>query len=252
MPITFITGASSGFGKACAEKFAANHYDLIICARRGDRLEKLKADLESAFGIKVIILVFDVRDKMDVEKQINTLSGTWKIIDVLINNAGLAAGRDLFQDGNIDDWETMIDTNLKGLMYVTKFLVGGMMERKSGHIINISSLAGLEVYKMGNIYCASKHAVTALSKGLRMDLLPYGIKVTNISPGLAETEFSIVRFKGDEAKAKNIYAGYDALKPEDVADVVFFAASRPAHVNLEEITILPTAQSDAGTVFKKT
>ncbi len=251
MPIAFITGASSGFGKACAEKFAAHQYDLIICARRGDRLENLKADLESRYGVNVIALVFDVRDKMDVENQINTLSGTWKNIDVLINNAGLAAGRDLFQDGNIEDWETMIDTNLKGLMYVTKFLVGGMMDRKSGHIINISSLAGLEVYKMGNIYCASKHAVTALSKGLRMDLLPYGIKVTNISPGLAETEFSIVRFKGDEEKAKNIYAGYDALKPEDVADVVFFAASRPAHVNLEEITILPTAQSDANTVIKQ-
>ncbi len=251
MPIAFITGASSGFGNACAEKFASQKYDLIICARRRERLEKLKDVLEQSFGVKVIVLVFDVRDKMDVEKQINTLSAEWKNIDVLINNAGLAAGRDLFQDGNIEDWETMIDTNLKGLMYVTKFLVVGMMEKKSGHIINISSLAGLEVYKMGNLYCASKHAVTALSKGLRMDLLPYGIKVTNISPGLAETEFSIVRFNGDEEKAKNIYSGYDALKAEDIADVVYFAASRPAHVNLEEITILPTAQSDAGTIYKK-
>ena len=251
MPIAFITGASSGFGKACAEKFASQKYDVIICARRGERLEKLKEGLEKSFGVKVIILIFDVRNKMEVEKQINTLSAEWKNIDVLINNAGLAAGRDLFQDGNIEDWETMIDTNLKGLMYVTKFLVGGMIERKSGHIINISSLAGLEVYKMGNLYCASKHAVTALSKGLRMDLLPYGIKVTNVSPGLAETEFSIVRFNGDEEKAKNIYSGYDALKAEDIADVVYFAASRPAHVNLEEITILPTAQSDAGTIYKK-
>ena len=251
MPIAFITGASSGFGRACAEKFASQKYNLIICARRGERLENLKDALEKSFGVKITVLVFDIRDKKEVEKQISKLSTEWKNVDVLINNAGLASGRDLFQDGNIDDWETMIDTNLKGLMYVTKFLVGGMMERKSGHIINISSLAGLEVYKMGNLYCASKHAVTALSKGLRMDLLPYGIKVTNISPGLAETEFSIVRFKGDEEKAKNIYSGYNALKAEDIADVVYFAASRPAHVNLEEITILPTAQSDAGTVFKK-
>lgn len=251
MPIVFITGASSGFGKACAEKFASQKYDLIICARRGDRLEQLKVKLEADYNVKVYILVFDIRKKLEVEQQINSLPSEWKNIDVLINNAGLAAGRDLFQDGDVEDWEKMIDTNLKGLMYVTKFLVGGMMEKKSGHIINISSVAGLEVYKMGNLYCASKHAVTALSKGLRMDLLPYGIKVTNISPGLAETEFSMVRFKGDEEKAKNIYAGFEALKAEDIADVVFFAASRPAHVNLEEITILPTAQSDANTVLKK-
>ncbi len=250
MPIAFITGASSGIGKACAEKFASQKYDLIICARRDDRLQKLKVALEKSFDVKVLILVFDVRNKREAEQQISSLPTEWKNIDVLINNAGLAAGRDLFQDGDVEDWETMIDTNLKGLMYVTKFLVGGMMESKSGHIINISSLAGLEVYKMGNLYCASKHAVTALSKALRIDLLPYGIKVTNISPGLAETEFSLVRFKGDEEKAKNIYEGYDALKAEDIADVVYFAASRPPHVNLEEITILPTAQSDAGTVFK--
>lgn len=250
MPIAFITGASSGFGKACAEKFASSKYDLIVTARRHERLEKLKADLENKYAVKVYILVFDVQNRKDVESEIGSLPQEWKNIDILINNAGLAAGRDHFQDGKIEDWETMIDTNLKGLMYVTKFLVGGMIERRRGHIINISSLAGQEVYPQGNLYCASKHAVTALSKGLRMDLLPYGIKVTNISPGLAETEFSIVRFKGDEEKAKNTYTGYEALRAEDVADVVYFAASRPAHVNLEEITILPTAQSDSRTVNK--
>ncbi len=170
---------------------------------------------------------------------------------MLINNAGLAAGRDAFQDANPDDWEAMIDTNLKGLLYVTKAVVPTMMQQRSGHIINVSSLAGREVYPQGNVYCASKHAVTALSKGLRMDLLPYRIKVTNISPGLAETEFSLVRFKGDADKASQVYAGYEPLHPEDIADVIFFAATRPPHMNLEEITLLPTAQSDSRTVYKE-
>ncbi len=251
MPIVFITGASSGFGKACAEKFAANNYSLILNARRNDRLLILKTYLEKKYGVEIICLPFDIRDRKETEKQINSIPDAFKNIDILINNAGLAAGRDFFQDGDIDDWENMIDTNLKGLMYVTKFLVANMIKNKSGHIINVSSIAGQEVYPQGNLYCATKHAVTALSKGLRMDLLPYGIKVTNISPGLAETEFSMVRFKGNKEIAKKVYEGYEALKAEDIADVIYFAATRPAHVNLEEITILPTAQSDSRTVVKE-
>ena len=250
MPIVFITGASSGFGKATAEKFAQAGYQLILNARRLDRLEALKTHLVASYGSQVLLLPFDVRNREEVAQQLDNMPAAWQKIDVLINNAGLAAGRDAFQDGSMDDWELMIDTNLKGLMYVSKWVVKGMMEQKSGHIINISSLAGQEVYPQGNLYCATKHAVTALSKGMRMDLLPYHIKVTNISPGLAETEFSIVRFKGDTEKASKVYEGYQPLQPEDIADVIFFAASRPAHVNLEEITILPTAQSDSRTVNK--
>ena len=250
MPIVFITGASSGFGKATAEKFAQAGYQLILNARRLDRLEALKTHLVATYGSQVLLLPFDVRNREEVAQQLDNMPAAWQKIDVLVNNAGLAAGRDAFQDGSMDDWELMIDTNLKGLMYVSKWVVKGMMEQKSGHIINISSLAGQEVYPQGNLYCATKHAVTALSKGMRMDLLPYHIKVTNISPGLAETEFSIVRFKGDTEKASKVYEGYQPLQPEDIADVIFFAASRPAHVNLEEITILPTAQSDSRTVNK--
>lgn len=251
MPTVFITGASSGFGKACAEKFAANGYKVIINARRTERLEELKTQLEEKFKTAVHIAAFDVRDKDAVKDAIDNIPGNMQKVDVLINNAGLAAGRDLFQDGATEDWEQMIDTNLKGLLYVTKFLVPAMIERKSGHIINVSSLAGQEVYAMGNVYCASKHAVTALSKGLRMDLLEHGIKVTNISPGLAETEFSIVRFHGDVEKANKVYEGYKPLQADDIAEVIYFAATRPTHVNLEEITILPTVQSDSRTVVKK-
>ena len=250
MPIVFITGASSGFGRATAYKFAAAGYNLILNARRAERLQELQADLTSKFGVSCCLLPFDVRNQSEVAAAIDNLSENWAKIDVLVNNAGLAVGRDTFQDGSVSDWEAMIDTNLKGLMFVTKHVVPGMVERKSGHIINVSSIAGQEVYPQGNLYCASKHAVTALSKGLRMDLLPYGIKVTNVSPGLAETEFSIVRFKGDTEKAAKVYEGFQALQAEDIADVIYFAASRPAHVNLEEITILPTAQSDSRTVHK--
>ncbi|MFN0276558.1 MAG: SDR family NAD(P)-dependent oxidoreductase [Chitinophagales bacterium] len=250
MNIAFITGASSGFGRACAEKFAENGYAVIVNARRKEKLGELKTELEKKYNASVYISVFDVREKEEVEKAIKDLPENLRQVDVLINNAGLAAGREFFQDGLIEDWEQMIDTNLKGLMYVTKFLVEGMIERKRGHIINVSSLAGQEVYAQGNVYCASKHAVTALSKGLRMDLLQHNIKVTNISPGLAETEFSIVRFHGDAEKAKKVYEGFTPLKAEDIADIIYFAATRPAHVNLEEITILPTAQSDSRTVVK--
>ncbi len=251
MAVVCITGASSGFGKACAERFAAAGYALILNARRAERLQTLCRDLEQKYAVRTLALPFDVRDLQAVNAAFASLPDDWRAIDVLINNAGLAAGRDAFQDGQMEDWETMIDTNLKGLLYVTKAVVPGMIEHRSGHIINVSSLAGQEVYPQGNVYCASKHAVTALSKGLRMDLLPHRIRVTNISPGLAETEFSLVRFKGDAVKAEQVYAGYEPLHAEDIADVIYFAASRPPHMNLEEITILPTAQSDSRTVIKK-
>ncbi len=250
MKTVFITGASSGFGKACAELFAKNGFNLILNARRLERLQELKAHLEEAHQSKILLLPFDVRSREAVSEAVESIPANFKRIDILINNAGLAAGRDLFQDGDVDDWEMMIDTNLKGLMYVTKAVVDQMIQQGSGHIINVSSLAGQEVYPQGNLYCATKHAVTALSKGLRLDLVQHGIKVTNISPGLAETEFSLVRFKGDEEKAKKVYEGFDALTAEDIADVIYFAATRPPHVNLEEITILPTAQSDSRTVVK--
>ncbi len=251
MAIVCITGASSGFGRASALKFAAAGYQVILCARRKERLDALSEQLEKSFSIPTYVMPVDVRDAAAVKIAFEQLPEHWKQIDVLINNAGLAAGRDAFQDANPDDWEAMIDTNLKGLLYVTKTVVPTMMQQRSGHIINVSSLAGREVYPQGNVYCASKHAVTALSKGLRMDLLPYRIKVTNISPGLAETEFSLVRFKGDADKASQVYAGYEPLHPEDIADVIFFAATRPPHMNLEEITLLPTAQSDSRTVYKE-
>jgi len=221
MPIIFITGSSSGFGKACAETFAAHGCDIIINARRRDRLEALKTTLEKKYHVSIHICDFDVREVAAVQHAIESLPEHWKHIDVLINNAGLAAGRDLFQDGSIADWEQMIDTNIKGLLYVTKCIVPHMINRKNGHIINVSSLAGLEVYAQGNVYCASKHAVTALSKGLRMDLLPHNIKVTNISPGLAETEFSVVRFHGDTEKAKKVYEGFTPLKAEDIAEIIY-------------------------------
>lgn len=251
MNTILITGASSGFGKACAIKFAAAGYKVILNARRADRLESLAKMLRDRFFSQVLVLPFDIRDKDSAQRSITNLPDTWSSIDILVNNAGLAVGRDPFHEGEINDWEAMIDTNIKGLIYVTKFVVNGMIERNSGHIINVSSLAGHEVYPQGNVYCATKHAVTALSKALRMDLLPHRIKVTNISPGLAETEFSIVRFKGDTEKAGWVYDGYQPLSAQDVAEVIYFAATRPPHVNLDEITILPTAQSDSRSVNRE-
>lgn len=247
----FITGASSGFGKACAELFAKAGYNLIVNARRTERLEELKTDLISRYSVDVLILAFDVREKEAVFQNITTLESPWNTIDILINNAGLAVGRDYFQDAELDDWERMIDTNIKGLLYVSKAIIPFMQNAGSGHIINVGSLAGHEVYPMGNVYCATKYAVTALSKAMRMDLLPHHIKVTNISPGLAETEFSIVRFKGMREKADEVYKGFTPLSAMDVAEIIFFAASRPAHVNIEDVVILPTAQSDSRTVLRE-
>ena len=251
MKTILITGATSGIGRACAEIFARNGYRLIITGRRKEKLDLVATELKEHYQAEVLALAFDVRNQKEVEENLSELPAPFKDIDILLNNAGLAVGRDPVDTGVIDDWERMIDTNVKGLLYVTRAIVPGMVERQGGHIINISSLAGQEVYPQGNVYCATKHAVTALSKGMRQDLVDHGIRVTNISPGLAETEFSIVRFKGDEQKAEAVYRGFEPLHPEDIAETIFFAATRPPHMNLEEITILPTAQSDSRTVVRK-
>lgn len=247
MKTVLITGASSGIGEACAHTFARENYNLILTARRLDRLEKLKQNLENSYKVNVQILEFDVRHKEETLHAINRIDSN---IDVLINNAGLSLGLDPFFDGNIDDWETMIDTNVKGLLYVSKAVANKMIAQKSGHIINLGSIAGKESYPNGNVYCSTKAAVDSLSKSMRMDLLPHGIKVTAIHPGAVETEFSIVRFKGDEERAKNVYKGFEPLHPEDVAEVIYFAASRPANVNINDLLLMPTAQASA-TLFNK-
>ncbi len=240
-----ITGASAGIGEACAHIFAKNNFRLIITARRKDRIEHLKTVLEKEYQAEVHTLVFDVRNKIEVENAINSLPTEWGKIDILLNNAGLSLGLEPLQSGNTDDWETMIDTNVKGLLYVSKIVSKSMIENKSGHIINLGSIAGKESYPNGNVYCATKAAVDSLSKSMRMDLLTHGIKVTAIHPGAVETEFSIVRFKGDIDRANNVYKGFEPLHPEDVAEVIFFCASRPAHVNVNDILVMPTAQASA-------
>ncbi len=245
-----ITGASAGFGEAIAYRLATDNYRLILSGRREDRLEKVKNLIVKQSNAEVITLAFDVRDKQAVNDSINNLPSNWKDIDVLINNAGLAVGLNPIHEGEIDDWERMIDTNIKGLLYVTRVVAPQMVARKCGHIINIGSIAAKEVYPNGNVYCGTKHAVDALSKGMRIDLLPYGIKVTAIHPGLAETEFSIVRFKGNEERAKSVYMGYTPLYANDIADIASFVISRPEHVGINEIVVTPTAQ--ANSVFKHT
>lgn len=245
-----ITGATSGFGEACAKIFARNGYNLIITGRRKDRLTNLKTELSSP-NVNVIELCFDVRNEDEVNAAVGTLNKEIrKNLCILINNAGLAVGRGPIEVGLTDDWNRMIDTNVKGLLYITRAVAPILKENGKGHIVNISSIAGKEVYPGGNVYCASKHAVDALSKAMRIDLLPYGIKVTNIAPGAAETEFSLVRFKGDEQTAKSVYDGFEPLTADDIADVIYFAATRPAHVNLSDITITPTAQA-TGTIFNR-
>ena len=247
----FITGATAGFGEACARIFAQNGYPLIITGRRTERLEKLKNDLSNDYGVDVITLTFDVRYQEEVSRAINALDkNVLNNIHTLINNAGLAVGRGAIQEGVIDDWERMIDTNVKGLLYVTRTLAPVLINNGEGHIINVASIAGKEVYPGGNVYCASKHAVDALSRAMRIDMVEHNIKVTNIAPGAAETEFSIVRFKGDEDTAKSVYNGYEPLRAEDIADVIYFAATRPAHVTLNDIVIMPTAQASS-MVFHK-
>lgn len=243
--IVFITGATSGFGKACAYKFAAHGYDLILNGRRTDRLQKLANDLENKYNVAVLLLPFDVQIQKDVFKSINTIPEKWMAIDILVNNAGLALGRDYFEEGNLEDWNTMIDTNVKGFVYVAKAVSQLMAKRKQGHIINMGSVAGKEVYEKGNLYCATKFAVDAISKGMRIDLLRHNIKVTAINPGAAATEFSIVRFKGDEGTAKSIYNGIQPLTAEDVADVIFYCASLPEHVCINDLTLSCTRQANA-------
>ncbi len=249
--LAFITGATSGIGKSTAELFSKSGYDLIITGRRSERLNALKENLEKLHKIKVTTLCFDVRNQLEVENAINSLTTENKRIDVLVNNAGLAAGLSSLQEGNLSHWERMIDTNLKGLLYVTKVVSNLMIENKSGHIINIGSIAGKEVYANGNVYCATKHAVDALNKGMRIDLLPHNIKVTAVNPGMVETEFSIVRFDGDAERAKKVYQGLQPLRPEDIAETVFWVANRPSHVNINDIVIMPSAQATATVSIRK-
>ena len=243
--IVFITGATSGFGKACAQLFAANGYQLILNGRRSERLDELKKELQQQFNSSVHLLVFDVQNKEQVFTSINSLPKEWQTIDVLINNAGLALGRDYFNEADIDDWETMLNTNVKGLLYVSRAILPFMINNKKGHIINIGSTAAKETYEKGNIYCASKAAVDSISKAMRIDLLQHQIKVTAIHPGAAETEFGITRFKGDEQKAAAVYEGYKALTPNDVAAVVYYTTTLPAHVCINDLVLTCTAQANS-------
>ena len=249
--IALITGVTSGIGKSSAEIFAKNDYDLIITGRRKDRLDSLSKELQKKFKIKVLTLNFDVRSSKEVEKNISSLKSEWKKIDVLINNAGLASGLSSIQDGDIEDWEKMIDTNVKGLLYVTRQIAPIMIKNGKGHIINLASLAGKQAYPKGNVYCATKFAVDALSQSMRIDMLEHGIRVTNIAPGLVETEFSVVRYHGNVERAKSTYANIQPLTPDDIAEIIFWTASRPAHVNINDVVITPTAQANAYLVNRK-
>lgn len=242
--IALITGATSGIGQATALKAAEAGYDVIITGRRRDRLEELAKTIRSK-GADVLILGFDVRRQTEVQSAIDSLTDKWKNIDVLVNNAGLAVGVSPIQEGVLDDWERMIDTNVKGLLYVTRAVAPLLIARQSGHIVNIASIAGKEVYPGGNVYCATKHAVDALSRAMRTDMLRHNIKVTNIAPGMVETEFSLVRYKGDSEAAANVYKGIQPLTNEDIADTILFAITRPPHVCLNDIVIMPTAQANA-------
>lgn len=243
-----ITGATSGIGKATAQIFARNHYKIIICGRRKERLEELEKELSEY--TEVHSLVFDVRDKNAVFESISALPEYFSEIDILINNAGNAHGLDPIQNGDVDDWEAMIDINVKGLLYVSKAVIPQMTERKSGHIINIGSTAAKEVYPNGNVYCGSKHAVDAITQGMRIDLNPFGIKVGGIHPGLVATEFSEVRFKGDVERASNVYKGFEPLQAEDIADIIYFVVSRPYHVNIADLVVMCTAQASS-TIVKR-
>jgi len=247
--IALITGATSGIGEATAHLLAKNQFDLILCGRRADRLEKMKAELSGL--TRVYSLSFDVRDLAAVKSAVQSLPADWQNIDVLINNAGNAHGLDPIQTGNTDDWDAMIDINVKGLLYVSREVMPGMIARQRGHIVNIGSIAGKEVYPNGNVYCASKHAVDAITNGMRLDLNPHGIKVTGIHPGMVETEFSLVRFKGDTDRAQGVYKGLTPLKGSDIADLILFAITRPAHVVVADMIVFPTAQASA-TVVKRT
>jgi 3-hydroxy acid dehydrogenase / malonic semialdehyde reductase len=248
--IILITGATSGFGKAIAEKFAANGWNCIVTGRREEKLQNIADELAEKFNVNVLPLVFDVQVKEEVFKQINNLPAEWKNIDILVNNAGLALGRDSFDNASLDDWETMIDTNVKGLLYVSKAVLPFMIKNGKGHIINMGSTAAKEVYMNGNVYCASKSAVEAISKAQRIDLLPHKIKVTAIHPGAVDTEFSLVRFKGDDTKAKAVYEGYEPLHAADIADVCYYCSTLPAHVCINDLVITCTAQANSIYTYK--
>ena len=245
--IIFITGATAGFGEACAYKFAANGYDLILNGRRTDRLQTLANELEKKYNVAVLQLPFDVQDEKAVAASIQSIPAEWQTIDVLMNNAGLALGRDYFDEADLSDWNTMIDTNIKGFLYVAKAVSQLMVKRKQGHIINMGSVAGKEVYEKGNVYCATKFAVDAISQSMRIDLLRHHIKVTSINPGAAETEFSVVRFKGDETTAKKIYDGLKPLTAEDVAEVIYYCTTLPPHVCINDLSI--TCLQQANTIY---
>ncbi|MFZ4413145.1 MAG: SDR family oxidoreductase [Bacteroidales bacterium] len=249
--IAMVTGATAGIGKATAEKFAKLGYSLILTARRSDLLNEISDFLMQMYGIKIYKMELDVRDKDEVEKQIQALPEAWKKINILVNNAGLAVGLNPIYEGVIDDWERMIDTNIKGLLYVSRAIMPLMIANGYGHIINIGSIAGREAYQNGNVYCGTKAAVDAITKGMRIDLLKHGIKVTLIEPGAVETEFSVVRFKGDQERADNVYKGFTPLKAEDIADAIYYVASLPEHVNINDMLIVPTAQAAATIIDKK-
>jgi 3-hydroxy acid dehydrogenase / malonic semialdehyde reductase len=250
--VVLITGATSGFGEACAHIFAENGWNLIITGRRTERLEKIKSKLIELYSCKVLTLNFDVCIEKDVKTAIESIPVDFKkSIKILINNAGLAVGRGPIQDGSTDDWNRMIDTNIKGLLYVSHAVIPLLIQNTVGHIFNIGSIAGKEVYPGGNVYCASKHAVDALSKSMRIDLVEHGIKVTNIAPGAAETEFSLVRFKGNETTAKSVYEGFDPLMAKDIAETIYFVATQPKHVTINDLVIMPTAQASATVLHKK-
>lgn len=248
--IALITGATSGIGKATAERLAENGFDIIITGRRKEKLQELEDVLKKEYNADVLSLEFDVRNYAEVEKYLGSLPERWKRVDVLVNNAGLAVGLNSIQEGVVDDWERMIDTNVKGLLYVTRIISPGMVERRSGHIINIGSIASREVYADGGVYCATKHAVKALSQGMRLDMVDYGVKVTLVCPGAVETEFSVVRFKGDQTRADKVYDGFVPLTAEDVADAIYYAVSAPDHVDVQDVLLMAKAQASA-TVFHK-
>lgn len=247
----FITGATSGFGEACAHQFAQNGYRLILNGRRHERLKKLSETLQQEYGAATYLAPFDVQDKQAVFEAVAQLPEAWQAIDVLINNAGLALGRDLFDDANLEDWNTMIDTNVKGLLYVSKALIPLLLKSSGGHIINVGSTAAKEVYEAGNVYCATKHAVDALSQAMRIDLLRHKIKVTAIHPGAAETEFSLVRFKGNEATAKSVYQGFQPLTATDVAAVIYYTTTLPPHVCINDLVLTSTQQANSNYFYKK-
>ena len=251
MKTILITGATSGIGEACANLFAENGYQLILTGRRKEKLEKLADSLSSQYNRPILALNFDIANQNACENAIHNLPPQYKKIDILLNNAGLAAGLNPIQEGLLSDWESMIDINIKGLLYITRLVAPLMTAQRSGHIVNISSVAGKENYANGNVYCATKHAVDSLSQTMRIDLLQHGVKVTNIAPGMVETEFSLVRFKGDEKRAKNVYMGITPLSAHDIAETIYWAVSRPDHVNISDIVITPKAQANATTSIRK-